>query len=119
MSVLPALAQALEEPSVVQLYALAGILAHLPGAKIIQQSDLLNAQRRALDDAQCTALHINQRYSQRDPAIDQLKAMTLAKFWQLDPTEQNQLLHRLMGDWRIEAQDGDVIGLIDTRQDVE
>ena len=86
---------------------------------IEQQSDLLDTQRAALDEARVATLHVHQRYIQRDPAIAQLREMTLEKFWQLPATEQNQLLHRLMGDWRIEAQDGEVIGLIDMRQDVE
>lgn len=86
---------------------------------IAHQSDLLDTQRAALDEARIATLHVHQRYNQRDPAIAQLREMTLEKFWQLPATEQNQLLHRLMGDWRIEAQDGEVIGLIDMRQDVE
>lgn len=84
---------------------------------IVQQSELLAAQRRALDDAQRVKVLVEQQYGQRDPAIDQLREMTLRTFWEMDHTDQNQLLHRLMGDWRIESLAGEVIGLIDTRQE--
>lgn len=47
IEILPALANALEEQSVVQLYALAGVLANLPGAEIVRLLDRLSPAERA------------------------------------------------------------------------
>lgn len=47
IEILPALANALEEQSVVQLYALAGVLANLPGSEIVRLMDRLSTDDRA------------------------------------------------------------------------
>lgn len=46
IEILPALAGALEEKSVVKLYAFAGVLANLPGADIVRLMDRLTDDER-------------------------------------------------------------------------
>lgn len=49
----------------------------------------------------------------RAAALEQLRALTLPRFWALSSVERNQLLSRLMGRFRINVRDGQVIGFFE------
>lgn len=44
-------------------------------------------------------------------AYSELVEITIDELWKRPALEINQLLHRLLGDWRIVAQDGKVVGM--------
>src|SRR5262249_21762119 len=64
----------------------------------IQQQEYQDAQNHAAFEAQ-------------QHSVNEVRDMGLAAFWQRPEREINQLLHRIMGGWRVEFLDGKITTL--------
>ncbi len=78
-----------------------------------ERLDHLNARLAELTH-QSTVTH--QSSQQREYTLTELIDMGLDTFWQLPPAQINQLLHRLMGNRRLEALEGRIISTRESRR---
>jgi hypothetical protein len=74
----------------------------------------LKAHRAALDDLMRRALSSGRESRDRAQAFRELQNITLDSFWNAEPREINQLLHRLLGRRRLVVLAGQVVGIADT-----
>jgi len=72
----------------------------------------IGAQKRRLDEAERQITRVRPP----DPAaIEDLKRLTIERFWEMDGDKQNQLLHLIFGDLRLVVDRHAITGLIHKR----
>lgn len=82
--------------------------------QISAKSDELKHLQSALMDTRRQIERSDDGGQLRAAALEQIKLLTVPRFWALPSVEQNQLLSRLMGTFQINVRDGQVIGFFDS-----
>ena len=77
--------------------------------QIVQYADRLSHLKQVLIETET-----HQQQSMNNTAItafEDLKTLTLNNFWKLGENENNRLLHRMFGQWKVVVRDKQCIGL--------
>jgi len=78
------------------------------------QIDALGQRQEILEANLRRAQHRNDAeiIRQRARAFEELRSIGIDNLWELPPTRINQLLHAFMGQWRLRASKGQIVGRI-------